>query len=380
MKQEFERVEKHLYRRQYQTSGGDWSTLFYGIFVDWKKVRRRFALGDNLDDARDELGELRQLNKGHHDWDKEKEERKKAKIKAMTLGEWLDRYLELMKQLPSWKTKQAQCKHLKRLMGALTLPEVTRVRVMEYKNRRMSEPLMRHKKPVEGTKVMGSTANREVSCLIHALNLAADEGLCEGAPRVKKERETPRETILTDAEYKALLEASPRWLQRVMVGANEAALDRGVLLALTWDCVQDGLIVVKGGRAKTGARQRVGISPALREVLDELRAEYRRTPNTERRVFTKAGKPIPAATLRHAFDKAVEDAEIEDFWFKDFRHCARTRWAAKGLPFEVGEVGIGHKLRGMAGRYTNFTDDHIRQAFQKMFTSCLHEELSAAAR
>src|SRR5437016_3496327 len=43
-------------------------------------------------------------------------------------------------------------------------------------------------KPVEGTKVKGSTVNREVSCLIHALNLAADEELCESAPRVKKER------------------------------------------------------------------------------------------------------------------------------------------------------------------------------------------------
>jgi hypothetical protein len=31
-----------------------------------------------------------------------------------------------------------------------------------------------------------------------------------------------------------------------------------------------------------------------------------------------------------------------DFQFRDFRHCARTRWAAAGLPFEVAEIGIGH--------------------------------------
>jgi integrase len=71
-------------------------------------------------------------------------------------------------------------------------------------------------------------------------------------------------------------------------------------------------------------RQRIGISPELQKVLDELRAEYRRTPNTERRVFTKDGKPIPAATLRHAFDKAVQDAKIKDLRFRDFRHCVRT--------------------------------------------------------
>jgi len=43
----------------------------------------------------------------------------------------------------------------------------------------------------------------------------------------------------------------------------------------------------------------------------------------------------------------VKDAKIEDFQFRDFRHCA-TRWAAAGLPFEIGEIGIGHKLRGIA--------------------------------
>jgi len=162
-----------------------------------------------------------------------------------------------------------------------------------------------------------------------------------------------------------LVFASPRWLQRVLIGANEAAFDRGVLLGLTWDGVQDGLIVVKGGRAKTGARQRVGIAPALRVVLDELRAEYRRTPNTEARVFTKAGKPIPHGTLRHAFEDAARAAKVEDFQFRDFRHCARTRWAAAGLPFEVAETGIGHKLRGIAGRYIDFSDDQIRDAVKK---------------
>lgn len=29
MKQTFERIEKHLYRRQYRTAGGEWSTLYY---------------------------------------------------------------------------------------------------------------------------------------------------------------------------------------------------------------------------------------------------------------------------------------------------------------------------------------------------------------
>jgi hypothetical protein len=44
-----------------------------------------------------------------------------------------------------------------------------------------------------------------------------------------------------------------------------------------------------------------------------------------------------------------------------------NRWAAARLPFEVGETGIGHKLRSVAGRYVNLSDGQIRQAFQEMF-------------
>lgn len=375
MKQKLECVEKHFYKRQYQTAGGDWSTIFYARFTDWKGKRRAFPLGSDPRTAKEELKVLEARNIRREDFDAEKE---RAKIKGMTLGEWLDRYLDLVKHMPSWKTKKAQCAHLKRLLGSLPLQDVTKVRIMEYKNRRLSESLVRHGELVEGTSIMGSTVNREVSCLITALNLAADEELCEGAPKIKKERETPRERTLTEVEYKALLDAPPRWLQRVIIGANEAALDRGTLLTLTWDCVRDGLIIVKGGRAKTGARQRVGISPALSQVLDELRAEYRRIPNTERRVFTTGGKPIPQATLRHAFEKAVRDGKIEDFQFRDFRHCARTRWAAAGLPYEVAEVGLGHKLPGMVGRYTNLTDEQVREAFEKMATSWLQEKRDAS--
>jgi hypothetical protein len=33
-----------------------------------------------------------------------------------------------------------------------------------------------------------------------------------------------------------------------------------------------------------------------------------------------------------------------------------------GLPFEVAEIGLAHKLRGMTSAYTNQTDDQIKQA------------------
>ena len=357
-----EKIEKHLYKRVYQQSDGNWSTRYYAIFVCHDGKRRTFPAGDNLNDARDELGRLRRLDLGRYDFDAEKREREQAKVKAMTLSEWLDRYLSLMKNRPSYAINTAQCAHVKRLLGHLPLSEVSKVRVMEYKQRRLTEPIMRNGKPVQGTLIRGGTVNREVACLIAALNLAAEEGLCDGAPRIKKEREVTRDRTLTDKEYRSILDASPRWLQRIVIAANETALDRGSLVTLTWDCVKDGLIVLS--RPKSGAKQRIGISAALNDVLHELREEYRRVPNMDKRVFTKKGKPITQAVLRHAFDRAVKVSKVENFQLRDFRHCARTRWASMGLPFEVAEGAMGHKLQGVAGKYINLTDDQVRDAFR----------------
>lgn len=84
---------------------------------------------------------------------------------------------------PSHGTNRARCQHVKGLLGRLPLAEVTRVRIMEYKPRRLAEPLTRHGKPVKGSQVQGATVNREISCLVGALNLACDQGLCDGAPK-----------------------------------------------------------------------------------------------------------------------------------------------------------------------------------------------------
>jgi integrase len=364
---------------------------FYVRLVDWKKVRRTFPAGDNLDDAKDELGRLRTMNKGRYDWDKEKEEREnaKAKAEAKTLSKWLDDYVKLMENTPSHPTKKAQCVHLKRILGHLALAEVTKVKILEYKQRRKQESLVRRGKPVKGTLVKGATVNREVSCLMAALNLASESKMFQGEPpalkKKEREKETPRKRILEPEEYAAILEASPRWLQRAIIAANEAALDQGVLLGLGWSSVKDGLIVVD--RDKTDVRQVVGISPALAEVLDELRAEQKKVKaiSGANRVFTRDGKPISKDALRYAFDGALKEARYKpepkdgeepsketlaviDFQFRDFRHCARTRWARHGLPFEIAETGLGHKLKGMAAIYTNLSDEHIKKAVQEMFS------------
>jgi hypothetical protein len=92
MNQKFERIEKHLYLRQYQTAGGESRTIYYTEFTDWQGVRRKFPLGDELSDARAKLGELRNLNKGRYDWDAEKKKAEEKKRRAVIFSQWGKRY------------------------------------------------------------------------------------------------------------------------------------------------------------------------------------------------------------------------------------------------------------------------------------------------
>src|SRR5215467_6975726 len=69
MEIEVKRIDKNLYRRQYQTGNGEWTTLYYAAFVDWTGKRRTFALGADLKTARQELAVKRADNIRKKDFD-----------------------------------------------------------------------------------------------------------------------------------------------------------------------------------------------------------------------------------------------------------------------------------------------------------------------
>jgi len=115
-KDSLKRIARHLFERKHFTSTGEWSTLYYGKFTDWKRVPRMFPLGSDRKIAKDQLRILEADNVKKKDFDLEKIEQEKANNQGMTLAEWLDRYLDLTKHMPSWETKTAQCAHLIRLM------------------------------------------------------------------------------------------------------------------------------------------------------------------------------------------------------------------------------------------------------------------------
>lgn len=124
MAQTFERLEKHLYKRQYQTVVGEWSTIYYARFTDWKGKRRIFPLGSDLKTAKEELKvlEVRNIRKGNLDKDKPIEER----TSAMTFAEWGKEYpyQEGVKNKRSLNEEKGMIRlHLALFFGSMPLPE-----------------------------------------------------------------------------------------------------------------------------------------------------------------------------------------------------------------------------------------------------------------
>lgn len=371
MTEKFECIVKHLYRRQYQTAGGNWSTIYYARFTDWKGKRRMFPLGSDLISAREGLTLLEARNIRREDFDADK-------VKGVTFAAWARRYLDLMKHKKSIERDKRSCRRLEEFFGPMEISEITRARVMEFKNSRLADPIVRRGKIVAGRTIQISTVNRELACLKHMLRLAADEGIIESVPSIKidSEKGFARHRVITDEEYRGLLEASPPYLRRILIGLCETAMRRTELLTLTWDRVDEraGVIRLLAENTKEAQKRIIPISPALSQVLAELRSERKLYRNIAGRVFTRRGKSIKS--IRTAFELARKKAGISDIVLHDFRHTAITRWAAMGIPQEIAMKASGHQSLAMHYRYVNLQEQHVREAFS-VATSWQHEKMAS---
>jgi integrase len=380
MRQTFECIEKHLYRRQYQTAGGEWSTLYYAIFTDWQGVRRTFPIGDNLHDARDKLGELRTLNKGRYDWDSEKKKAEDQRRRAITLSHWGATYFRDQlspKELRPKSAEREKCAFasLERILGDIPLVEIKKSKIAEYRKKRGSEG------------VGDITINRELSFLRKLLNVAADQDqpIIETVPRfnLPSEASRARTGTVDPDDFATILSHMKRPQQRYLIALNETSMRLNEPRKLTWDMIdlKTGLIRLPKESVKEKHPRRTPISWELRQVLEEIRAEQRRVPNMGGHVFTrKNGRPI--TSLRTAFEKARYEAKLNHVVFHDLRRTAITRWTDLGIPRDFVMAASGHKPSNVHDRYLNFTDKQLTDAFRvvmippaerkKLFTSRLH--------
>ncbi len=371
MGQTFERLEKHLYKRRYQTAAGEWSTIFYARFTDWKGKRRTFPLGSDLKTARDELKVLEARNIRREDFDKEKPT--EWNTGAITFAQWAKKYpdQEGVKHKRSLTEEKGRIRlHLNPFFGSILLTEITREHLLNYIRKRMRETILRQGKPSR-KRVMRGTVSNELSLLRRMLQVAAREGYKISTPsfedliiRVKRGGRA-----LTIEERAKALAVYPKWLARLAEFATETCLSEGDLLRLTEDMIdqKSRVVVPQDGRMKTETEQASPLTDRALEILNEIKRDKRRgavVANVNGLIFTRDdGRAITRSMISDAVQKAVRDAGVKKYRFHDYRNTALTDWARQGVNVDIAMKAAGHSSVQMHKRYLDLQRQDVAKAF-----------------
>lgn len=219
--------------------------------------------------------------------------------------------------------------------------------------------------------VSGSTVNRELNIVSHAINVARKEwGIHISNPieLIQRPRNNKaRERTLSDQEKVALfkeLGATPRkqdgtfakggthnpYLLPVVRLALETGMRQSELVSLQWEHINLSIRTAFLPMTKNGLSRSVPLSPT---ALSILRAMYR-----ERGVgFVFEG--LTTEAVKRGFSRACKRAGLVDLHFHDLRHSATTHLFQLGLNvMEVASI-TGHRDLRMLQRYTHLKAEDI---------------------
>ena len=129
--------------------------------------------------------------------------------------------------------------------------------------------------------------------------------------------------------------------------AIETGMRRSEILSLRWENLSDQERIASLPDTKNGSKRDVPLTLKAAKVIANLPA------HTEN-IF-----PTSDYAVRHAWDRLIKRASIEDLKFHDLRHEAVSRFFEMGL--SVPEVALisGHKDYRMLARYTHMTAENI---------------------
>src|SRR5262249_10532257 len=131
-----------------------------------------------------------------------------------------------------------------------------------------------------------------------------------------------RVRMLSPAEEVQLLTQCAPHLKPLVVTALHTGFRASELLSLTWGDIdfRRRVITVRAGYAKTGESRSIPMNDVLTTTLQAVKMETA----TEGAVF-RTPRGGPYRNFRTAFERAVQQAGLEDFTFHDLRHTFASR-------------------------------------------------------
>ncbi len=278
----------------------------------------------------------------------------------LTFTELCDWYLELdeTKAKKSYERDGRSVRALKKYFKKTLVREILPSMIESYKMRRINQ-INSH-----GKKFKPASVNRELACLRHIFNQAVRDRLIEQSPMVgvKLLRENNvRDRILSEAEFKRLLENSVPYLRPIFLTAYYTGMRKGEIINLTWDRVDldNGFIALRPQDTKTNEGRRVPLHPRVVEAFKGLE----RSAETGSVFLNFSGKPIKS--FRGGFEGALARSGITGFTFHDFRHTAVTNWRRQGHDNFTIMKATGHRTMEVFRRYNTVDDSDLKKLVGK---------------
>ena len=283
-----------------------------------------------------------------------------------TLAELIERYIQDV--IPSIKSGEDVLRHLnwwKLKLGKYALNHISSDFIAKQRNELLEEVLPNGKKRTE------ATVNRYLASLSAVLSHGVKECGWIGANpmfRVKKLKEPHGRTrILTPEECSRLLDACAKSSQKLLLPFVILALTtgarRGELLSLKWDSVdlEHGLVHLKN--TKNGRPRVLAI---VGDVLDMLKSLFSKRDPNKPEIFASKSR-FGKLTLRKPWEKALKDANINDFRIHDLRHCFATHASLSGASNIQLSTATGHQTLSQLLRYCHPDASSVQQLTAKVY-------------
>ncbi|HPK54127.1 MAG TPA: tyrosine-type recombinase/integrase [Smithellaceae bacterium] len=270
------------------------------------------------------------------------------------MKKYMAEYSAVNKAASSHKRDKSIVTQLERVFGDYYLTEITPAMISDFKVKRRADG------------VSPRTINYELTTMSHAFNMAIREwGLVSDNPvkKVRKERVSNYiERWLTVEEEKKLLQASPKWLQDIIVFAINTGLRQSEILDLKWSQVDMQRRTVTIFEQKNRCVDTLPLNATVTRLLQVKRCASMQSdvyifPNT-------LNQRKENRVLITAFHKALKRAGITKFRFHDLRHTFATRLVQNGVDlYKVQKLGRWKNVT-MVQRYAHHYPESLRSAIE----------------